>query len=371
MRENAIKIILVIEDQAQLRENASDFLQLKGFEVHGAKDGAEGIQKAISVIPDLIICDIMMPNINGYEVFRTIKQVPATANIPFIFLTAKTQLVDFREGMLMGADDYITKPFKLNDLLASVNLRLEKYQKVIDAANKKFNALLEDPFVGVFVYSNNAFSFANNKFLRIFEITENELSNFDWLQRIEAKDRNEFTEKVNEVFSGIVKKQRLNFKFIDRAGAALYLELFLKQITEKRKVNIIGTVRSKNAVKSSTTEHLEHDSNALEQIFRHLAQNENIDSQTLIRLSKSFNFSIKKESDSQEKLKDLHISKRELEVLSLICNGFTNDEIANKLFISSRTVGGHRNNLLAKTQTKNTASLVAFAIKNKLVNYND
>ncbi|TVQ49821.1 MAG: response regulator [Saprospirales bacterium] len=118
--------ILVIEDNHDVRENLQEILELSGYEVAGAKDGKEGIQMAESWQPDLIVCDIMLPVIDGFGVLQILSKKAELKHIPFIFLTAKTELSDIRKGMNLGADDYITKPFKKDELLAVIELRLTK-----------------------------------------------------------------------------------------------------------------------------------------------------------------------------------------------------------------------------------------------------
>lgn len=121
-----MKKILVIEDDASVGTNIVEILQSGGFEVIVAEDGETGVQVAKQNIPDLIICDIMMPGLDGYGVLAALREQPNTAMIPFIFLTAKTTREDFRQGMNSGADDYITKPFRRNELLEAVTARLKK-----------------------------------------------------------------------------------------------------------------------------------------------------------------------------------------------------------------------------------------------------
>ena len=111
-----------------MRENTAEILELSNYEVLTASNGKEGIEKAKSVLPHLIICDIMMPELDGYGVLRVLGKLPETAGIPFIFLTAKSEKEDFRKGMSMGADDYLTKPFDDVELLDIVELRLRKNQ---------------------------------------------------------------------------------------------------------------------------------------------------------------------------------------------------------------------------------------------------
>jgi CRP-like cAMP-binding protein len=121
-----MKKILVIDDNTEIRENTAEILGLAGYKVCTAGDGRTGVGIAIKELPDLIVCDIMMPELDGYGVLHLIKKNPDTQHIPFIFLTAKTERTDFRKGMEMGADDYITKPFDDLELLRAIEIRLKK-----------------------------------------------------------------------------------------------------------------------------------------------------------------------------------------------------------------------------------------------------
>ncbi len=118
--------ILLIEDDTDVRENVAEILGLSEYEVYTAKNGKEGLKMATEVHPDLIICDVMMPEMDGYSVLYNLAKNPEQAHIPFIFLTAKTEREDQRKGMRMGADDYLTKPFDATELLLTVETRLKK-----------------------------------------------------------------------------------------------------------------------------------------------------------------------------------------------------------------------------------------------------
>lgn len=120
------KTILVIEDSLEMRENIAEILELANYNVLTAENGKVGVTTAKSELPDLIICDVMMPELDGYGVLHMLGKNPETLGIPFIFLTAKSESVDVRKGMGMGADDYITKPFEEMDLLDAVEMRLKK-----------------------------------------------------------------------------------------------------------------------------------------------------------------------------------------------------------------------------------------------------
>lgn len=123
-----MKKVLLIEDDITVRENTAELLELSGYQVVTASNGKKGIDKAKSEIPHIIVCDIMMPEIDGYGVLQELSTEPETANIPFIFLSAKTEHKDIRKGMDLGADDYLTKPFEEDELLSAIESRLAKVE---------------------------------------------------------------------------------------------------------------------------------------------------------------------------------------------------------------------------------------------------
>lgn len=134
-----MKKILIIEDNEDIRNNTAEILELSNYEVVLAENGKVGVEMAMKHKPDLIICDIMMPELDGYGVLHAIQKNEEIKNTPFIFLTAKTERIDFRKGMESGADDYITKPFDGTELLNAVDGRLKK----LDLLKKQFSSGLE------------------------------------------------------------------------------------------------------------------------------------------------------------------------------------------------------------------------------------
>jgi len=118
--------ILVIDDNADIRDNTAEILELAGYKTFTAENGKQGVDIALKEKPSIIVCDIMMPELDGYGVLHLLRKNQETQNIPFIFLTAKTERSDFRKGMEMGADDYITKPFDDIELLNAIEARLKK-----------------------------------------------------------------------------------------------------------------------------------------------------------------------------------------------------------------------------------------------------
>jgi DNA-binding NarL/FixJ family response regulator len=122
--------ILLIEDQPQMRQNVALILELNGFEVVVAEDGKQGLMKARAARPDLILCDVMMPELDGYGVLHLLRKVEALRSVPFIFLTAKGEKTEQRTGMNLGADDYLTKPCSEADLLLAINVRLRRSRDI-------------------------------------------------------------------------------------------------------------------------------------------------------------------------------------------------------------------------------------------------
>jgi signal transduction histidine kinase len=156
--------ILVIEDERAILENVVETLELEGFDVRGAENGRTGVEIAQDYIPDLIICDIMMPELNGYGVLLKLRERAETTNIPFMFLTAKADRADMRKGMELGADDYLVKPFTAGELLAAVGARIERRDSIAKEYEQKMNNLrgniicalpheLRTPLTGIIGYS--------------------------------------------------------------------------------------------------------------------------------------------------------------------------------------------------------------------------
>jgi CheY-like chemotaxis protein len=148
--------ILVIDDNKDIRENTAEILTLAGYKTFTAENGKKGVEITIKEKPTVIICDIMMPELDGYGVLHLLKKNPETENIPFIFLTAKTERGDFRKGMEMGADDYVTKPFDDLELLKAIEIRLrkldilqEKYQPGEQGVNEFMKELKVSGFLNM------------------------------------------------------------------------------------------------------------------------------------------------------------------------------------------------------------------------------
>ena len=135
------KTVMIIDDSADIRMIINESLSLYGFNTLMAEDGVTGLKQAAESLPDLVICDINMPNMDGYQTLKAMRAQESTATIPFIFLSGATDRITVRKGMELGADDYLTKPFSPRELMAAVNARLEKHAKLQDLSERKLDEL--------------------------------------------------------------------------------------------------------------------------------------------------------------------------------------------------------------------------------------
>lgn len=139
--------VLVIEDEIEIRANLLELLALEGYDIVGADNGVTGLIGAMEHEPDLILCDVMMPELDGHDVLSALRQEPETASIPFIFLTALADKGDIRQGMALGADDYLTKPFTCMEVIKAIETRLQKQAAIAEqykTDSQEFEALQQE-----------------------------------------------------------------------------------------------------------------------------------------------------------------------------------------------------------------------------------
>ena len=183
--------VLLIEDNDEIRENTAEILELANYIVDTAANGKIGVEKALESTPDLIICDVMMPVLDGYGVLHLMQKNASLKNIPFIFLTAKAERGDFRKGMEMGADDYITKPFSDIELLTAIERRLKKASQLqtnLEAATlqqlqneagnlKALQELVENSAVNFYKKKQLIYGEGNHP-VRLFQIQKGKVKTF-------------------------------------------------------------------------------------------------------------------------------------------------------------------------------------------------
>jgi len=320
-----MKTILIIEDDEVLRETTTEFLKEENFNVVSARDGVEGIQMAMKHQPDLVLCDITMPNMNGYDFYKTILQISSTSTIPLIFLTAMAEKDDVRAGMQLGADDYITKPFDFNDLLNAINTRLTKLEKIIHKTDEKFYALIDNPVTGVYIYQKNKFIYYNKPLAGLFGFDHEEFQYVTFEDLVTENDKGETLRKIDKCMNDIKGSLLIEFEAIHKTKETVQVQMQGTLTTYNGVQCLIGNMIDMGAKKKLL---------APEDIV----------------------------ADNSD-----HLTKREIEVLELICKGRPSIEIADKLFLSPRTIDSHRLNLLSKSDCKNTAELVMYAIRKRYI----
>lgn len=317
--------ILFIEDDHDLRETISELLINEGFKTILAENGSQGIQKAIQYIPDVIVCDIAMPGISGYEVFNMLRQINTTAVIPFIFLSAKSSKEDILLGLRLGVDDYIPKPFEFPELVKVVKNRIDNRKKIIELNDEKFHALLNNTFSGEFVLKEQEIIYSNENFAKIIGYSKKEIVGNNLINFVHKDDIKSIADNISRCVEGAIKEFNVNIKVIHKNNSLI--NLYLKGTSvlfkgSKRIVVSCDIVKEKKGDLNSSKRHYTH----------------------------------------------IKLTKRESEILNLVCKGLSNAQIASKLFLSERTIEGHRAHIYEKTGTNSAVSLAIWAFKNSLVN---
>jgi DNA-binding NarL/FixJ family response regulator len=321
-----MKKILIIEDDDVLRENTAEFIKGQNFEVFVAEDGLIGVQQTLKHLPDLILCDISMPNMNGHDFYKTIKQINATSTIPLVFFSARTENEDIRAGMQLGADDYIIKPFDLYELLKVIKTRIAKYDSIEKFNDEKFYAVLDHPMLGIFIYQKDKFVFYNETLASIFGYQYDEFSFINLCHILEENycDKTKILNEIDRSLKDLNGSVSLQFEAVQKSLNTIYVELYGSVILYKGFPSLVGNINiiAKNPILPS----------------------------------------IEYTKDIPVKLSD-----RELEVLKLICKGHSTAETSTILFLGKRTIETYRANLLEKTECKNIAELILYAIRNRLI----
>jgi PAS domain S-box-containing protein len=247
-----MKTILVIDNDNTLRENVCDFLKGEGYNVLSAHDGIMGLQQAISHLPNLILCEIIMPGMNGYDFYKTIQQLKPTSTIPLIFVTAQSEKEDFRAGMNLGVDDYITKPFDYNELLYSIKTRFDKSEKLQQNNDEKFCTLINNPLTGVFIYSKNKFDFVNEKCAKIFGLSPDDFSNMTFNNLITGSDKRIVLKKIECCFSKAHSTLHTCFQaYYSKGKHKVVIEMYAGFVNFRGVDSLVGYMSGHTGVNSS------------------------------------------------------------------------------------------------------------------------
>jgi len=352
--------ILVIDDDQRLGKTIKNVLSTEGYDVCYANGGALGIQKAFEFMPDLVLCDIRMDTIDGYQVLNVLKESSLIDHVPFIFLTGSSELEDIRFGMDLGADDYFVKPFNNEDLIRSIETRLIKFKKLKEEGKHEFMALFNISPNGIFLFNSSSIINANPALLKILELSKEEILKLKIEDIFETNVSPGIKEKIQRCLNGITENFNEQATLISKSGIKTEVTLFIS-VYEKYSGSslMIGLIplyndHSKNIVK---------DQMAVEVLK--LLKRENIAithsfGEKLTEVFKLHNGNIHSQNSN-------FFSKRENEVLYLSLEGLPMKMIADKLSISDRTVEKHRAKLMEKTGSNNIIEVIVYALKNNLI----
>ena len=228
--------ILIVEDNQSVRENIAEILEIENYETHQAENGAIAFDIARKIQPDLVICDIMMPEVDGYEVLRLMRQTPITSTVPFIFLTAKTSKEDIRKGMELGADDFITKPFTIEELLKAVTARLQKF----DTQKKVFEEKGENLAQNI---GNPIRNQINEPLKAIISFSEMILAEYESMDKFQIAEFVSLIYKNGMKLSKLVKKTMLYYQLESLAVNENSINILRLQTTSDIKSIIENTAK--------------------------------------------------------------------------------------------------------------------------------
>lgn len=351
--------ILLIEDDYNVGMTIQYLLNFRGYDVCYANNGASGIQKAFEYNPDLILCDINMQPIDGYQVYKLLEESSILNSTPFIFLTGSSELDDIRFGMSLGADDYLVKPIQNDDLIKSIEKRLEKFRSIREEADQKFNLLFDIAPVGLLLFDGNRVFKANRAFRNLIELKSEVFPEIQIGTIIDSKSVKKIKTKIQELTG---KKEIFNDEviIISDLGKEIQMNMIVSEIKKFSNYTLyIGlfTSLSKDSISIAGCDYANEVNNLLKR--ENIRISEAL-GEKITQIFKQNKLNIKNQKSS-------FFTKRENEVLCLSMEGHPIKIIAVKLSISDRTVEKYRTKLMEKSGSNNMIEVIVFALKNRLV----
>lgn len=356
------KKVLIIEDDLALAKTIKNILIVNGFEPFITNSGAEGIQKAYEISPDLILSDIAMSPIDGYQVYHILSDSFVTCNIPFIFISGKADLEDIRLGMGLGVDDYIVKPFTNDELLKSIHVRLVKNEKLLNAGKSDYQALFNLSPNGVFLFRGNVINEANAAFSSLTGIPADRLATVGLRDMMTAESHEALESKIKECSNGVLSGFDELITLTTEKRLTDQVRLFVTTSQKFRGLSfMIGLLQP--VERNTGSEQMDYNK------FLSVLADAKFDDTSQIAKNKLEALYIPGAGKNtvQKQKNNTVFSKREQEVLKLSCQGLPIKIIADELSISDRTVEKHRANLMEKTGSKNIVEVIVFALKHELI----
>lgn len=357
---NFQKKILVIDDDQILGNTIINVLAFHKYDVCYASSGASGIQKTFEYNPDLILCDINMDPINGYQVYQVLEESSVLNRIPFIFLTGCSDLDDIRFGMSLGADDYLVKPFHNDHLIKSIEKRLEKFRIIREEANNEFNRLFSISPLGLFLFDGVRLIKANMAFNNLIKMNGAVFSEIRIEKFFDSKSSQKIKNRIKDYHLSESEIFNDEVTLKTNEGEEIQMKLIVSEINKFSNYSIyVGLLNSlSKSLVQDESPHYAHE-------VQNLLKRENI------RISDSLGEKItnifRQKTLNIEKQKNSFFTKRENEVLCLSMEGLPIKIIADRLSISDRTVEKYRTKLIEKSGSNNMIEVIVFALKKGLI----
>lgn len=351
--------ILLIDDDQRLGRTIENVLKSNGYDVCYANNGALGIQKAFEYNPELILCDINMDPIDGYQVYNALKESTLIDRVPFMFLTANADLEDIRFGLNLGVDDYFIKPFENNNLIGSIEKRLAKYRRFKEIGKQEFNTLFKLSPYGIFLFDGNMILEANPALIKILELDEVNLKSYSINEILDTSSFLDIEERIHKCTKGLLSSFRENVIIISKNGqrkrAYFSASVYEKYSNHPLMMGLVLLNTGNNETEAEIY---------VTEILKILKKENIVVTETmgekLTDIFKIQNVKIKKQTNSV-------FSDRENQVLRLSMEGLPIKIIADKLSISDRTVEKHRSSMMSKTNSNNMIEVIIYALRNNLI----
>jgi len=354
---NFQKKILIIEDDPSLGATIQKVLTLHKYDVCYANNGATGIQKAFEYNPNVILCDINMVPIDGYQVYKVLEESSILNKVPFIFLTGNSEIDDIRYGMSLGADDYIVKPFNNADLIKTIEKRLEKFKGIREQADKEFDRLFELSPSGIFVFDGKIIFKGNPAFKKMFNIENKDVLGMPVEDFFDSESIGSIRSQIPknivgnaEIFNDVVHVNNSD-------GDGFKMRLVVSEFEKFSNYSLyIGLFSEVNNVVGIPDQY----ANEVYNLLKH--ENIKISDSLGEKITNIF-----RQRQLNLKNNNSFFTERENQVLTLSMEGLPIKIIADKLSISDRTVEKHRTKLMEKSGSNNMIEVIIFALRNSLV----
>ncbi|MGV8095686.1 MAG: response regulator [Mangrovibacterium sp.] len=352
--------ILVIDDDERLGKTIKNVLSAQGYDVRYANNGSLGVQLAFEYNPDLVLCDVRMDPIDGYQVYKILKESSLIDYVPFLFLTVCSNLEDIRFGMDLGADDYFVKPFNNDNLIRSIESRLSKFKILKESGRPGFKTLFEFSPNGIFLFNRTSIIDANPAFLKMLGIDSEKVARLRIEDIFDKDSLRRIKDKLLRCYAGIGESfhECVNISIGNKLMSDTSI---LISTYERNSISpmMIGMIHVDNeSIKRVTHGHIESE------VVQMLAK-ENIIITNSLRKKLAEIF--KQQSTRMEKEQGEFFSKREYQILKLSMEGLPMKLIADRLSISFRTVENHRAKMMEKTGANNIVEVIVYALRNNLI----